>query len=384
MNKLRVAYCLCLLAGTQLQAAELALQYYIDARAESDSNVRLSNTDKTKIQGAVISPQLSFTRKTATLELGLDAGADFSHFNKSRFNSDDQNAAVRISYQTAHSEVGAHASFDRTSTRSSELEDTGRFQNAAIRREQGNAGVNWSYTINRTNGLELSGQLSEVDYATDQLRDYETKNASLTYTHILNKRISLQAVTYIQDYTTKDGFEVSANTYGGQLGVVAALSRRFNLTVLVGGAKTEQDIDTIFGTFAQSSENFVVNSSLKYAVRQYEASLGFTRSVTPSGNGFVQLSTIGRGDVMCRLGKYTQVFANFVLGSNETVGNTFDSQRDFQSASAGLRYQFAKAWRLSARYRYRTQEPFNTNDKAKSNAVYLTLKYQPLARKWKS
>ena len=372
-----------LVASTHVQAAQMSFKYDIRASAESDSNVRLTTT-KTKIQGGVLSTNFALTSRTPTLDLGLNGGADFSKFDESRFDSNDQDVAAHANYTTGHSKLGVNASYKRNSTRSSELEDTGRFQDAAIRREQGNVGVHWNYTINRTNSVELSAQHSEVEYATDRLRDYDVNGATLTYTHVLNKRVSLQAQAYLQEFQTKGGFEIAADTFGGQIGVVAALSKKFSLTALVGTAKTDQDIETPFGTVSQSSNNFVLNSKLRYSVPRYEISMGLTRSITPSGNGFVQLSTIGRGNVLYRLGKYTQIFADIVAGSNETVDNTFSAKRDFQSASAGLRVRFAKAWRLSARYRYRTQEPFNSNSKAKSNAVYLTLHYQPLAHKWKS
>jgi len=372
-----------LVASAQVQAAELSFKYDIKASAESDSNVRLT-TNKTKIQGGVLSANFELASKTPTLELGLVGGADFSKFDESRFDSNDQDIAAHANYKTAQSELGITAGFMRDSTRTSELEDTGRFQDAAIRREQGDVGVHWNYTINRTNGVKLSAQHSEVDYATDLLRDYDVENVTLTYTHILNKRISLQAQAYLQNYQTSGGLEIAADTFGGQVGVVTALSKKFSFTALVGTAKTDQDFDTPFGTVSQSSNNFVLNASLKYRVPRYEMSLGLTRSITPSGNGFVQLSTIGRANVSYRVGKYAQIFANITQGTNKTVGNTFSANRDFQSASAGLRYRISKAWRLSLRYRYRNQEPFNSNIKAKSNAVYFTLHYQPLAHKWKS
>ena len=374
---------IALLAAAQLRAAELSFKYDVRVSAESDSNVRLTQNE-TKIQGGVLSTNFALTSKTPTLELGLVGGADFSKFDESRFDSNDQDVAAHAEYRTGQSELGINASYKRNSTRSSELEDTGRFQDAAVRRKQGDVGVHWYHTINRTNNIKLSAGHSEVEYATDLLHDYDVENVSFTYTHVLNRRISLQAQAYLQDYQSKSGSEISADTLGGQLGVVAALSKKLSLTALAGSAKTDQDFNTSIGVASQSSNNFVLNGKLSYSVPRYELSLGFTRSITPSGNGFVQLSNIGRGSILYRVGKYTQVFADIVKGSNKTVDNAFSAQREFQSASAGLRVRFAKTWRLSARYRYRTQEPFNSNSKAKSNAVYLTLHYQPLAHKWKS
>lgn len=374
-----------IIASTQLQAAELAFIYSIKAGAESDSNVRLTSRDKSKLQGGVVSPKFSLTRKTPSLDLGINAGADFSRFNKTRFDSNDQNAGVHANYSTAHSSIGVNANFVRSSTRTSELEDSGLFQDAAVRREQGKLGLNWNYTINRTNAIAIGANVAEVDYATDVLRDYKTKSLSLTYTHILNKRFSLQAQAYAQGYKTHGDTSVSADTVGGQIGIVAALSNKLSLSALIGKAETEQDFETlIFGTVSQSSGSFVVNSSLKYIVPRYELSLDYSRSVNPSGNGFVQLANIGRGHAMYRVGKYTQVFVNFTLGKNDTVGDVFSASRDYQSVDTGIRYQFAKAWRVNARYRYRTQEPFLSNNRAKSHAVYFSLHYQPLAHKWKT
>lgn len=360
-----------------VSAAEVVLELEVEMGYESDSNVKLTKDNKTKIQGGVVSPELRLSRNTPQMDFSLDIGADFLRFDESSYHTDNQDVNVEVEYRRRQQKFGAGASLVKNSTQTSELEDTGRFQDGAIRREEARFDVQWEYMFNQSNAVELRVYDRDVRYETSFLIDYEFVSTALVYTHILSNRMSFIAQGFAQRYENQDS---DSESYGGLVGVTAAVSKTLSFSVLAGTSDTEQTLNGSLGSGRGDSNNWVADASLVYQQRKYRLSAEFVRSITPSGNGFVQETNIGRGSWVYQASERISLVANLTLGENEA----FELERKFQSYEGGVRYRVAEAWKLSAMYRYRTQNQLALSGTAHTHAMFFTLSYAPRARTWKS
>src|ERR1022692_3809078 len=101
-------------------AADYAADFAIDSEASHNDNIRLVQRDKTAVNKYDLSPKLTLGINTETNKLELDTTFDFNRYNRSEFNSDDQNIALALSHQFENSSLGLNAGYLHNSTLSSE------------------------------------------------------------------------------------------------------------------------------------------------------------------------------------------------------------------------------------------------------------------------
>ena len=204
LTKLFLAASCAALVITKAGAADYAAGLAIDTEASHNDNIRMVPSDKTSVRKYDISPKLTFGINTETTKAQLDSTFNFNRYDKSEFNSDDQNIALALSHQFESSSVGLNASYIHNSTLTSELLTTGRVGTRADRSEQYMVSPNWTYTINEKNLVQLSGTYTTQNYENASYIGYKNTGAELDWTHSLGERTKLTVAATYSDYKTDD------------------------------------------------------------------------------------------------------------------------------------------------------------------------------------
>ena len=124
-----------LVATAAANAAEYTAGYRVSMDGEHDDNVRLVEQNAQSISGASIAPGLKLGYRTADVTATLDTKLNFAAYDESAYDSNDQRLQFDVTKTTPRNEFGLQAGMNRDSTRTSELEDTGRVSDEATRHE---------------------------------------------------------------------------------------------------------------------------------------------------------------------------------------------------------------------------------------------------------
>lgn len=398
---------LLIAGGNVAIAAEYSSAFRIDSSYEIDDNIQLRETNETSIAGYTLSPGLALNYRTPTFSAGLKGTLAFADFDEEQYNSDDQKVALTLTETTQHNVFSLGAGVNRDSSRTSELLDTGRITNTAVRRKDLWLAPSWTHSINPRHAMQFSGRVQQVEYQSDNFADYDYQQLNVTWIMTLSPNNSLHIQVFGNHYENDQRTSVDSNSYGLQMGGVIKISENLSLTGLAGlmKAKTNYEVAGAFDTeltdsgifetdLANSSlfnnattvqfENTTVtlDGSLKYQQQRYSLSLNVSSKTQPSGNGYEQQSDHASMVYRYRLTERTNVQINASYGENASQDNSISDQRNYSSVQLAMNYKLTKTLRVGGRYRFRSQERENTSVSAESNAVFITLTYQPQTQKW--
>lgn len=418
------------------------METILRAGGEYDDNVRLAE-DEIDIAGIVVSPEINFGVRTERLDIALNTALDFARFDRSKFNSDDQDIALTSAYAFEYNVFKAVVQLKRDSTRTSELLDSGEIGGQATRREAENLTLAWEHLLTEKQSLELSANYSSINYAKVDsasvlLSDYDYTGLNLAYSIALSDRtrfITQIAANRFESDTFRvvqfgqresgtvcnidllavingqlvlcPGFvssEIESDTYGMNAGVEHVLTEKLLFSIAVGANyvassfdsrpadnfSDQSELDLLTGLEDEDDTSFFLSSTFGYTGEQITLNLKLNSSTNPSSNGYLLLSNQLFFDVDYRLSERSNVFAklNFVdsgsLGdAADATGRSLESNdRTYGSASAGASYRLTEAWYVEASYRYRVQDRVFFDDIAKSNAVFLKVAYKPHKNTW--
>ena len=176
--------------------------------------------------------------------------------------------------------------------------------------------------------------------------------------------------------TDPNGDNNTTNAYGLQ----GEWSRRFTETsqayVRLGAQRTRFD-QTLAGS-SPSQTTFVAGSGVSWQFRVSQLFLDLTRTVDPNASGF----SVKRDQIRMR---YVQDFTPLVagyIGARAYKDAAADSRaqftdRNYAVGSLGVQWRFLRAWTLSGEYDYTRQKFDNGLGPAKSNAVFLSIIFEP-------
>ncbi|MGI9285656.1 MAG: hypothetical protein ACR2P1_09725 [Pseudomonadales bacterium] len=415
------------------------METVLRAGGEYDDNVRLDEDD-IDIAGVVVSPKLNFGVRTERFDLALNTALDFARFNKSEYNSDDQDIALASSYAFEYNVFKAAAQIKRDSTRTSEFLDTGEIGETAARREAQNLTLAWQHLFTEKQSLELSASYANVEYEStnSNLNDYDYAGINAAYAIALSDRTRLitqvvanrfgsdtfgdvlfgqratgavcQPGSFVVIGTTIHrcpsfvSAEIEQDTYGMNVGVERILSEKLLFSIAVGANYVESSFDSreadifseqsrldlLAGLEDEDDTSFFLSSTLRYSGERTTLSLNLSSNTKPSANGYLLLSNQLLFNVDYQLSERSKVFARLDLIDSRSVGDAVDSSgrslssndRTYGAARVGASYRLTEAWYLEASYRYRAQDREFFDEIAKSNAAYLKIVYKPHKKTW--
>ncbi len=208
-------------------AKEYSVETILRAGGEYDDNVRLAE-DEISIVGLVVSPELNLGLRTERLDVALSTALDFARFDKSEYDSDDQDIALTSSYAFEYNVFKAAAQLKRDSTRTSEFSSpddtgnvldpgTGELSLRATRHEAQNYSLAWQHLLTEKQSVEFSATYSKADYQEDakaddqeaRFSDYDYAGFNASYSVALTDRTRL--------FTQLAVSRFDSNTFSGVL-----------------------------------------------------------------------------------------------------------------------------------------------------------------------
>ena len=306
--------------------------------------------------------------------------------------SDDLSARLAAAYRLSELDfVSFDASYDRTTSRTSELTTTGNIQ--------GNAPLNtytlrpsWRRRLTERSDIGLSYAYTSARYEGNStgLVNYDQQEVDASYGYLLTERASFvgtltatfynpQAPTSLQPLLGQiPSVSQSYSGYAATLGLTYAISETLTGEVFIGPQQIRRDT-SIGQASAQGTSN-----GATYGIRlakQFERStlrLGLESGAVPTGSGEPLAQDKLSLDFSYELTPRLRVTVPASLYRNETInfgGPGGKDRRIFLQTEPRLSWRISEDLYLKASYRYQYQRYEQSGATADSNAVFLSLSY---------
>ncbi|MFT3931297.1 MAG: hypothetical protein QM709_13465 [Spongiibacteraceae bacterium] len=203
-SKIWTALAAALIYTAKTGAAEYSAGMAFDVSASHNDNIRFTQNDKTSVQKYDVAPTFTLGSTTEVSQIRLNSTFDFNRYDKSEFDSNDQNIRLSMDRQFESSSIGLDAAYINNSTITSELLTTGRIGNKAERAEQYQLSPRWLYNFNEANLLQLQASYTTQDYRSDEYTGYENTGAQVSWIHRLSERMSWVTTGTYSDYQSDD------------------------------------------------------------------------------------------------------------------------------------------------------------------------------------
>lgn len=368
-----------------VDAAEYSLQYGVNANYEYNDNVNL-NPDPIEVSGGFVALPLTFRRRDARLDASLEAEASFYRYDVQEYDSDNQNLQGRLAYELKRGEWDLYAGYLRDSTRDSEFLDTGIVGPSASRRETASTGGSFSNLLTKRNGVVAGMDYRDTTYEADRFNDFEFVSGYAGWLHQLTPITQLRVQAYGNRFETDGGLvDVSSDGLGAQAGIETSLTKRLSLSLLAGWLTVETDYSAGAGIAVpppEDDDSFLLDARLTYPGERSRWEMRLSSQPAPSGFGFLLNTDRLDLDYRFRVTKRVNLVANANVGRQEAQDVRLNQDRDFARGSVRLDYRVGRAWYLAGRYQYSWQDAEFFDGTADASAIYLTLRYEPVAKIW--
>ena len=252
----------------------------------------------------------------------------------------------------------------------------------------------WSRSLTETTQLRVDYQFLDTQYengaSVNKQLDYRQQAVNLTVSDQLTQRTSVYAIlgySYFEVTTPESQIKTSytntSQTNTAQLGI----SYNFTETLkgsLSGGPRKTTSEDRICGLFclvrvteSNTGDGSVFKGSLESQLELTSTTIGFNRSVDPSGSGG-EVQTESLSLAIDRQITQDRLSVQFVADGYkfEALGTTSSPiDRNYYRLGPGLRWRWTTDLTLDASYRYSRLRYLNATEAASANAVYLTFTY---------
>lgn len=425
--------------GSAAGATDYSATFNMDAQASHNNNLRLVERDKTSVYHYAVNPIVKLDADTENTKLDLTSTFYFNRYDKSQFDSNDQNVQLNAEHDFENSSIALNAAFIRDSTITSELLTSGRISDQAERTEQHYISPSYTYAFSDLNMVQA--QVSYVDqrYHTDAYSGYKNYAGNVNWIHVWNERTKVVLTgnyskfeaddraftTYLISRVTGQPLGIFGNqSYaqdskdrGVQLGIDYQWSEESLLQVRAGRSQNTQDtvisdkdsvcsnpyylsyLSGINGLFYESnaictnipSEHSTLSTAevdWTWKGELNEVRLNATKSTQPSSNGYVVDATRLASTWSIRLSELDQLITDLSLVRNRAIGQDTAVQqgsvadRDYGSATLTYRRQLNENWIASASAQYNRQKYAQIDYQASSQVFMLGIHYQPTAWHW--
>jgi hypothetical protein len=392
---------LLLFAAASLNAAEFAFEPDVRASGEINDNRRLTSGPHDTVLGALLTIDALAAVRTERTSVEFIPTVRAERYNDDAgidLDSEDYILSLLIVHNASErSQFEIEAEMALESLLRTEFEDTGILQ-AGLSRLTTRIAPAWTLLLTEQDTLRLGFSSTLIDNEeTGGLVDYSFKTVDTTWTHSFTERDQGSLTLFGSVFSIPD-LEAKSKSAGFQIGYTRVFSETFTATASGGIIVSDQDFLSLqplipgLPFLVPRPDNSVDSGMLLAASveKRWGERTTFTgsatRSVSPSGSGFLQSSDVYRVAARHRfLERLTGSFGAEVR-QNSSLGEETarQSDRDFFSISARLIYRLAEEWTLSGGYRYRTQSFENSDDEPESNQFLITLAYNAHKRTYQN
>ena len=376
-------------------AAEWTIGGGVQERIEFDDNVRLATENKEKAFGSTTTLDVNVEGRTPASALNATVGLGKTvFFGVEGSDSFDQHLAAGGQHRTQRVTLSANAGFDRETTRTSEIIDTGRTDVDAERTAL-TLGASVSYRVSRLDSIALSSNFEDVsfDSGSGELTDFRTYGGGVSWSRPLTARVDLNVSLTASRYETQSGRQEEqeeSNSYSVDIGVTRALLENLEWRGSIGVTHVSTDFQELVGgglvSRQRTSTGFNTDSGVSYTLERTTIRANITTGFSPSARGeLVERDSVGAGVDHRLTPRITlSVDGSFQRDTSQRDTSTTSNatgDRTFWSLEPSVRWAFLPNWTASASYRYRSSDVGDTGERAVSNAVFATVAYQMKALK---
>jgi len=326
---------------------------------EYDTNPNLATTNETELWRARVAPAYNLTGTYGVDEFKAGFGLMIERPSNKAISSDRQDPNLSLGWRrlTETGEFGLAAKYDKASTRSSALEETGIVVRDGTRTTKSLLG-NWRSAISERSSLAADVQRTAVAYDSGTLTGYNNLSAGITYSHAWSARAEPFLRVSASRYEPDSALVSSSNHYTAMGGLKFKASENLEWTAQAGMSRVS----------ARTSDTGWLGSfTMRYLGARSEYSLDIGRSVAPSGEGgFVEADQV-KGSWVYAVGALTRAGLDAsVRKSRGTAPNTM------QQVGAWIGHELSPLWssRLYYLHKQRRQEGQSA---ASGNVLGLTL-----------
>jgi len=334
--------CGCLLGAGGAHAAEWSLQPILSWTTDYDNNRSLSQGVQGSEQ-AVLSADVRLERSLENLQFMLEPRFDVRRFSDSRWGpGDDRSVSAAFSRSTERSQISLNGSFADQNTLTTELLETGIVDTNTRRRSETAGG---SFTLSQTEKRLFFTQVSYLgssysgpQYAEELLPGYRYESAALGERFVLTEHLTLSASAF-GDILHSDRAGSSSHEAGGQLELNYAHSELLSFDLQVGESRRN--------LYGSASNGTSVVASVTRNFERSTASLSYSRTLVPYGNGFLverqQVTAFAKHSLTTYLD--ADITAVRIQNNDSTVQLHLD-RRFYDTVSGGLTWKLGERWTL--------------------------------------
>lgn len=385
-----------LLLPLAAHAAEWGLDPSITAGVRYDDNQFLSTAAHDAVSGIVITPRLEFGAREPHWEVRGDAQLRSGRYSEDSLDSDDSVFAVKSRFLAPRNTWTLDLSHARESIVTSDVvdPDTGLAQGQRERETQA-AAPGWSWSLSPGMQFAANYQFVGVQYEDGisvNLFDYRQDTYTLQLTRQQTERTLLSLTAFIADFGL-DNDRFHSRTTGIQAGFTHQLSETLDLSLALGGRRTEIDQSvtvcslSFFGICLATADEerhssdtgYLVNASLTKRFELVRLQFELADNVAPSGSGSQVESYTATLRIERPVGSPQFGVRLLALGlrSRTIGGDAAGNDRDLYRVEPGWFWRPTAFWTLDMTYRYTRQKFDNHDMSAAGNAVFLNIGYRP-------
>lgn len=391
-------------------AAEWAAEPSVSLRQEYNDNINLSPLPHKAVWGTILSPSITFSGKSETLEVSGGAQLNFNRYTGAKgLDSDDRIFAFGSQYINERNTWGLNVTSRRDSTHATEQASTGN----VLPRAQRNALIitpSWTHSLTDRLTLRLEYTLNNVTYddgASIGLVDFKSKEAVASAAYLLTDTDKL-TLSWAHSKSTSVGSSVS-NTDEIRAGATHAFSETLQGDAQVGVRRTTSTYFTdvyscpggeylrkfgsvyycgiydylggFHGNLAQlvdprtSTRGTSLNLGLSKKIGDVDLlTARLSRNISPSGRGLlIETDHLSLG--------YSKRFSETLSGSINTdlYRNRYPAIANYGSQyftiAPSLSWQLSEWWYLDSGVQYANQKSDGATTSVSSNLIYGSIRY---------
>lgn len=246
-----------------------------------------------------------------------------------------------------------------------------------IRRERFSISPSVGYALSARNSIELTYDYYGLNYdendttPLDGIQDSETNALTAEFNRALSERTSIGTAVRVAKFEPDQGLDT--DIYEATLIYSRQLSERNNLSVTLGGRRTESD--------ASKDTGGLLNARFDRRTPTGSVFASIERSLYPNSFGdIVETDRIALGIRQRITERWSWSLRGQAFSTDSTQNANSGRNRDFVTVRPEIRWSMTPAWSVGAYYGYEWVDRENDPNTASGNSVGVSLNYTPPRR----
>jgi len=391
-----ITYCLlclfCLLATSQVDAAEYSFKSDISARTEYDDNIFVTNTDHNSVTALTLIPSIDGVIKEAQWQADINAHIQSNNYSDHNLNSNDKFFDLTGKYNGERNIFSLNANYDLDSSLNTASSDFG-LVGRRVKSRKKSFSPGYTRLLTERLALVLSYRYSDVDYLEAENTGFtpyiaQTASGSLIYnlTEKDKLTLSLQGV----DYNSRNDL-VTYTLLDSRFGIEHKFSETLSADFLAGVSRQKSTnlVTQSFGFFGNiiiqtrevnlTNRGLVLDAGVKQILESGEVDARISRNnSTNSFGGLNQVDTI-KLNYNHRLSNLWRYRVNTRYEDVTAISTgTRSTDRQVLFFETVMSYALSRKWSVNGSYRYVKRKFTNVNNNGSvphSNRIYLGMTY---------